>query len=77
MIFMKYRILIDVSVKTEAEAKKIYDCVTAKKDKFLSVSKMERWKANYHKCYHDEPINRPCELIEEIKDKEAEQRSIR
>ena len=77
MIFMKYRIFIDVSVEKQADAKKIYDCVKAQKDNFISVSKMERWKANYHRCYHDELVNKPCEMIEELKDKEAEERSIK
>ena len=71
MRFMKHRIMIDVWVEKKADAKKIYECVKAQKAKFQSASKEERWRINYHKCYHDEAVNKPCEMIEELKDKEA------
>ena len=77
MRFMKHRIMIDVWVEKKADAKKIYECVKAQEDNFVSVSKEERWRINYHKCYHDEAVNKPCEIVEELKDKEAKQRSTR
>lgn len=68
---MNYRIMINVWVEKKDDAKKIYDIIKSDKAKFKSANKRERWSINYHKCFHDEAVNKPCEIIEEDSDKEA------
>lgn len=63
---MKYRCQIDVAFEKEQDAKDIFNLVKEKQLKAVFFKK-ETPRVNYHKCFHDESPNKPCEKIEEIK----------
>jgi len=59
---MKYRIMLSLLFDTEDEARRDFGKWLKKiKKKFP----LDTSFVSLHKCYHDEPEPRPCEMIEE------------
>ena len=67
---MKYRTIIDLSFDKESDAKALMDYAKTLTSKATSINEdkenAEISFCDYHKCYHDEQTNRPCEPIEKI-----------
>jgi len=65
---MKYRVMIDLSFDTLAEAQTFLNVVkTGVGKRILNSATGElEGNGNLHKCYHDETPTKPCEIIEEV-----------
>jgi len=67
---MKYRIRFDLIFDEEEEAMKAFDFLKKRRNLFRTIRKgepnEERSILEIHKCYHDEDLAKPCEIIERI-----------
>jgi hypothetical protein len=67
---MKYRVTINLAFDKESDAKALMDYAKTLTSKAVSINEdkdnAEISFCDYHKCYHDEIANRPCEPIEKV-----------
>lgn len=65
---MKYRVQVDVAFDDLEEAHFFWDEVKSSFNRgaIKDISKEEKFSGNIHKCFHDEPENKPCEPMDKI-----------
>jgi len=67
---MKYRVRLDLIFDKEEEAMEAFNFLKGRRNLFRTINKgepnEERSILEIHKCYHDEPEPKPCEIIEHI-----------
>jgi len=70
---MKYRVRMDLTFDSEADAKKLMDLAKTLSAKATSINEgkdnEEIAYVDYHKCRHDEGL--PCEKIERLEVREV------
>jgi len=67
---MKYRIGLDLIFEKEEDAMEAFNFLKERRNLFLTINKgkpnEEHSILEIHKCYHDEEVPKPCEIIERI-----------
>jgi len=67
---MKYRIRFDLIFDEEGDAMGAFNYLKERRKLFCTIKKgkpdEERSVLEIHKCYHDEEVPKPCEIIERI-----------
>jgi len=67
---VKYRVRCDLAFDDETTARELWEAVKAKRPSAVVIKlgtlEEERPRGDLHRCYHDEPEPKPCEIIEEI-----------
>jgi len=68
---MLYRARIDLCFDKEDVAQTIIDRAKSRLPEAVRIVRQgeptgEKSYIEIHKCYHDEPVNKPCEIIERI-----------
>jgi len=67
---MKWRIRADIILSDESKAVDIFENLKKERDKFETINRgelnEERSRVELEKCYHDEELIKPCEIIETI-----------
>lgn len=65
---MKYRVSCDLFFDDEGKARGLYNHIKGVYPDAVSSNFGERKRVSMHKCFHDEPVAKSCEPIEEVVD---------
>jgi hypothetical protein len=64
-----YRVRLNIIFDDEAEARKAYDMLYKRRGLMQSINKGKDNEENsqiiLEQCFHDEPIPKPCQILEE------------
>jgi len=74
---MKYRVRLDLSFASESDAQTLMACARGLSGQAVSINEgqpnEEIPRLDFHKCYHDESVPKPCEVIEELRIKKLKE----